>query len=281
MWQALKKEFGTPDAAATWGNFEALIGMDRLSDQKPLRDQFNCLEARLKDITDGGLALGDNMKALLVLSKIPESYRTPISGLLTSTTLDKLTVDMVVTKTLAEENVRKTGNITSSASRVSTTKPKKKGPCGHCGGKTHNESSCWKKYPDKKPKQRGRNNGKGKGKNTSHAHTIESTDNHASVLVTTPASESSQSILASHYTAAPAVEGYNMTTWMMDSGALEHITFDINDFSIYKVFKTPMNFSTTANGTHIHGLGSGTVRGRVRVDGQWIEIKLNDIIYIS
>ncbi|PIL22314.1 hypothetical protein GSI_15002 [Ganoderma sinense ZZ0214-1] len=235
MWQALKKEFGTLDAAATWGNFEALIGIDRLSNQKPLRDQFNRLEARLKDITDGGLTLGDDMKALLVLSKIPESYRTLISGLLTSSTLAELTVDMVVTKTLAKENVRKTGNITSSATRVSTTKPKKKGPCGHCGGKTHDESSCWKKYPDKKPKQEGRNNGKGKGKDNSHAHTIKSTDNHASVLVTTSTSESSQSILASHYTAAPAVEGYNMMTWMMDSGASEHITFDMNDFSTYKV----------------------------------------------
>ena len=127
--------------------------MERLSENKPLQDQLNKLQDHLKELKDGSLALANNMQALLVLSKIPKSYCTLVSGLLSLTDLTNLTVDMVVRKTIAEENVQKTEATGSSATRVSTTKPKKKGPCGHCGGKGHDESSCWKKYPDKKLKK--------------------------------------------------------------------------------------------------------------------------------
>ena len=280
MWETLKSKLGKTDAADTWSKFEGLIGMERLSDQKPLTDQLNRLEARLKEITNAGLKLDENMKALLVLSKIPESYRTLISGLLSAIELKDLKVETVINKTLSEESVRKTGSVGSSASRVSNTKPKKKGPCGHCGGKSHNKSSCWKKYPDKKLKRGSTNKGKGKDNGPTHAHAANTTDNVASVLVTTTAAESSQSILTSFYGSATAIEGYNSTTWLMDLGASEHITFDMNDFTSYKPFDQPMLFSTAANGSNIYGQGSGTVKGRAHVDGQWIETELDNVIYV-
>ena len=146
VWDTLKSQCGTPDAAATWAKFETIIGMDRLSDKKPLQDQLGKLQNLLKEVSDGNLKLADNMQALLVLSKIPESYRTLVTGLLLSKDLKDLKIDDIVDKVLAEENVRKTGaggsNGSSSASRVSQTKSKKSGPCGHCGKSGHDESSC-------------------------------------------------------------------------------------------------------------------------------------------
>ncbi|TBU36485.1 hypothetical protein BD309DRAFT_1071085, partial [Dichomitus squalens] len=174
MWTALKDNFGTPDAAA-----------------KPIQHQFDQLVTRLKEIKDSKLELPENLQAMLVLSKIPESYRNLISGLLTSVKLENLKVKTVHEKTLAYENIQKTGMANrTSATRVSQTKPKKKGPCGHCGGKTYDESSCWKKYPEKKPKGGGnKKDEKGKGKDNgplhNHLHVTVNESSSANVLVST------------------------------------------------------------------------------------------------
>ncbi|EJF55540.1 hypothetical protein DICSQDRAFT_73584, partial [Dichomitus squalens LYAD-421 SS1] len=82
MWTALKDNFGTPDAAAVWYKFESLIASDRMNDQKPIQHQFDQLVTRLKEIKDSKLELPENLQAMLVLSKIPESYRNLISSLL-------------------------------------------------------------------------------------------------------------------------------------------------------------------------------------------------------
>ncbi|EJF59226.1 hypothetical protein DICSQDRAFT_172211, partial [Dichomitus squalens LYAD-421 SS1] len=232
MWKALKDTFGTPDAAA-----------------KPIQHQFDQLVTRLKEIKDSGLALPENLQAMLVLSKIPESYRNLISGLLTSVELKDLKVDTVREKTLAYENIQRTGMANcTSATRVSQTKPKKKGPCGHCGGKTHDESSCWKKYPEKKPKGGGnKKDEKGKGKDNgpphNHSHTTVNESSSANVLVSTTA-EASQSISASFY--GSSSDDYRLTTWLMDSGASEHITPYFDDFDTYEEFASPMVFGTAA-----------------------------------
>ena len=56
-----------------------------------------------------------------------------------------------------------------------------------------------------------------------------------------------------------AAVGHWHTVWLMDSGASEHITPDMNDFTSYEPFEKPLSFGTTADGLNIHGLGEGTV----------------------
>ncbi|EJF56494.1 hypothetical protein DICSQDRAFT_71349, partial [Dichomitus squalens LYAD-421 SS1] len=82
MWMALKDNFGTPDTTAVWYKFESLIASDRMDDQKPIQHQFDQLVTHLKEIKDSKLELPENLQAMLVLSKIPESYHNLISGLL-------------------------------------------------------------------------------------------------------------------------------------------------------------------------------------------------------
>ncbi|KAI0364306.1 hypothetical protein BV20DRAFT_905884, partial [Pilatotrama ljubarskyi] len=113
------------------------------------------------------------------LSKVPESYHSMTSALMATTDLDKLTIDIIQSKVLAEESMRRNGQ--ASAARISKTKPKLSGPCSFCGSETHHESTCWKKHPDLRPKSKG-GKGKGKGKDKDkgkgkdnlncHAHAI-------------------------------------------------------------------------------------------------------------
>ena len=82
MWEALKKAFGTPDAAYVWSQFSTLIKSGDLSDSKSLQDQISKVRSTLKEIDSGGIALADNLKALLILSKLPGSYVPLVSAIM-------------------------------------------------------------------------------------------------------------------------------------------------------------------------------------------------------
>lgn len=162
LWDELEKLFGKTDTVLTWTRFESIMYEPRLDESKPLQEQFNKLSYRLREVSNGGLKLAANMEALLVMSKLPESYRTMVAALLSTVEIKDLTVDLVTSKAMSEENLRKTGTGNPTANRVSVTKPKSKGPCGFCGGASHDESHCWKKHPNLKPKRGNRNNPKKK-----------------------------------------------------------------------------------------------------------------------
>ena len=177
-----------------------------MKDSQPMQDQANQIVTRLQEIDGGGLKLDDKMKALLFLSKVPDTYQTMVSALIANTELNQLTPKMVQERLLAEESVRRS-NMGGSASKVSQVKGKSRGPCSHCKKPGHDDSHCWQKHPHlrsngdggngsssgngnnsggnngKKGKGKGRGNGNNQGKNrqgnsnsgnqsgNSHAHT--------------------------------------------------------------------------------------------------------------
>lgn len=279
MWEALKDKFGKPNSAHVWGLFETLIGEPRMSDQRSLQDQMSRIVTRIREISTNGLELKENIQALILLSKVPDSYRSMISALMATTALDKITVDVILEKTLSEEAMRKTGQ---SAARISKTKPKPTGPCGHCGSPTHHESTCYKKHPELRPKGNGgRKKDKGKGKDTSnnHAHVAAPA---ANVLVAeSVAGESSAAapMHASFYGAANAA-GVKLTRWLMDSGASQHVTFDFADFATYKAYDNPVCFSTAGSGSVVNGLGEGTINAGTVIDGVKWNITLPNVCYV-
>ena len=120
MWKSLKDKFGTPNSAHVWGQFESLVAEPRMNEQKSLQDQMMRIVNRMDDITKNKVTLSAQMKALLLLSKIPESYRSMVSALMATIDVDKISVEDIMSKTLAEESLRKAGQ---SANRVSQTKP--------------------------------------------------------------------------------------------------------------------------------------------------------------
>ena len=66
----------------------------------------------------------------------------------------------------------------------------------------------------------------------------------------------------------------------MDSGASQHITGDLGDFSEYQPFDTPISFNTADASNMILALGKGTVRGNTWVDGDKVPIALTHVYYI-
>ena len=82
MWENLKKACGTIDPASAFSNFAVFVNSPRMSDSKPIADQFNKLLLRIKEVEDGGLKFEDNVKAYMFMSKLPESYQQVVSAML-------------------------------------------------------------------------------------------------------------------------------------------------------------------------------------------------------
>lgn len=190
----------------------------------------------------------------------------------------RINVETIIDKASSEESLRKSGQ---AANKVSQTKPKPKGPCSHCGSLTHHESTCWQKHPELRNKGKGKGKkDKGKNKDTGHNHAHNVTESVAPVIVS-PASGSSN-ITASFYDEAMASNSGNWTAWCMDSGASQHITFDLSDFTEYHLFNEPVCFNTasTSESSVIQALGEGTIHAYAWLDGQKTEVTLNHVYYL-
>ncbi|KZT65953.1 hypothetical protein DAEQUDRAFT_768441 [Daedalea quercina L-15889] len=85
-----------------------------MSDSKPLQDQMNKIVTRLKEVIAGGIKLDESTQALILLSKVPETYQTMVSALMATVKLTKLKVETVVNKILAEESLRRSAEIARS-----------------------------------------------------------------------------------------------------------------------------------------------------------------------
>ena len=122
MWVALKSHFGTPDAAYVWLQFSALIKSREMDDGKPMQDQISKIQTVLKDIINGGITLDEPTQALLLMSKIPESYSTMVSAIMATTALKDLKIETLVSKVLSEESLRRSGmgQYASKSSQVKT-----------------------------------------------------------------------------------------------------------------------------------------------------------------
>ncbi|KAJ2988163.1 hypothetical protein NUW54_g9201 [Trametes sanguinea] len=282
MWDILKKEFGTPDTAEAIGLLMAYFNLPLMSDSRPLRDQLGTYITRIRDASKGGMNFSEHQQAVFILMKLPPSYATLSTSLTSAHKLETWTIEWLQGKVLAEESLR--SGTSQSVSRISKTKPKLSGPCDFCGSRTHHESTCWKKHPDQRPKKGGKGKGKGKEKEKEKGKGKDNSNNHAhtaapaaNVLV----AESTTNMHASFYSAAHAA-GVRHTHWLMDSGASQHITYDINDFAEYSAYDAPLVFKTaaTGEGSSVKALGEGLVRGETFIDGVKWSIDLPKVCYI-
>ncbi|CDO74519.1 hypothetical protein BN946_scf184979.g74 [Trametes cinnabarina] len=280
MWDVLKKEFGTPDTAEAIGLLMSFSNLPPMTDTRPLRDQLGTYITRIRDASNGGMHFTESQQAVFILMKLPPSYSTLSTSLTSSHPLKDWTIEWIQGKVLAEESLR--SSTSQSVTRISKTKPKPSGPCDFCGSGTHHESTCWKKHPDQRPKRGGK--GKGKGKEKDKGKGKDNSNNHAHTAapaVNVLVAESSSNMHASFYSAAHAA-GVRHTHWLMDSGASQHITFDINDFAEYKAYDTPIVFRTAASGegSSVKALGEGLVRDETFIDGVKWSIDLPKVCYI-
>lgn len=166
MWDVLVKWYDTTNEVTTFALFEELIHKDRLKDNKTLIDQFSALVARLSKVNTEDVKLLDTLKAIILMSKVPEFYWSVMTTLVQTNKLKVLTTDKIREALEMELSFRRATfqGPDAGASKVSQTKPKLKKPCSHCKGTNHDESHCWQKYPEKKPKNMKGKSKKEKGK---------------------------------------------------------------------------------------------------------------------
>ena len=146
MWALLKKHFGTPNVAFNCSQFLSLIKSREIDDNKPMQDQNSKIQTVLKDIVNGGISLDEPTQALLLMSKILDSYSTMVSAIMATTVLKELKVKTLVSKILSEESLCQSG-MGQSASKTSQVKVHNgNSPCLHCS-KKHGSEQCWIKYP--------------------------------------------------------------------------------------------------------------------------------------
>jgi hypothetical protein len=217
LWDNLETRYGRADTVLTWTQFEQIMFQPCFDSSKSIQQQADKFSAAMQRVVDGGLKLEANMQALLFMSKLPESYRSMVTGLLMHMDLKDLKVNLVLSKAVAWENMSKSGAANpsnQSAQRVSTTKPAGKGPCSFCKKDNHDESHCWKAHPEKKPKcNRGKeknnsgggssllSNAQGSKPSTSgHAHTANAMVSLSTLsaplgLVSQPVASSSTSVI--------------------------------------------------------------------------------------
>ena len=105
MWALLKTHFGTPDTAYIWSQFSSLIKSREMDDNKPMQDQISKIQTVLKDIVNAGITLDEPTQALLLMSKIPDSYSTMVLAIMATTILKELKVETLVSKILSEESL--------------------------------------------------------------------------------------------------------------------------------------------------------------------------------
>ena len=100
-----------------------------------MQDQISKIKTVLKDIVNGGITLDEPTQALLLMSKIPESYLTMVSAIMATTVLKELKVKTLVSKILSEESLHQSSMGQSVSKTCQVKVHNGNGSCSHCGKK--------------------------------------------------------------------------------------------------------------------------------------------------
>lgn len=72
----------------------------------------------------------------------------------------------------------------------------------------------------------------------------------------------------------------NIHSWIVDTGATDHITNICCWFTSFECFKTPLKINT-GNQSAMMAFGKGTIKFEAAVDGQWIKSRMDNVLYAS
>ena len=287
IWTVLKTTYEKSDNGYSFSRFERLLNFPRFDKSKPIIDQVQMFIGLIDELTsDKTSTISEHLKVFWLFSKMPESYRPSVSTILHTTETKDLTLDNVKSKLKLEDSLRDTS--IGRANKISKPKTRPKSPCSHCGKDNRNSSNCYKKYPEKNPRNK-KNKDKGKGNGSenqagngnsnghNHAHTISA----LSTLIPVSTALNNE-IAASFYKASSDAERANKVIWLMDSGASQHVTGCFDDFIEYQKYDEPRIFGTAQEGNagNVEGLGEGIVKGHIMIDGRRVNITLHKVCYV-
>ena len=118
--------------------------------------------------------------------------------------------------------------------------------CEHCGRKNHTIARCWKKYPEQLPK-------KFRKFNHTQAHSQAQDQAPENMAFT----YTSQNTYLTHEIGAQVeTPPRTQDSWIIDTGASNHLTFQRELLYNYKEFPTPQKCGGISSSFHILGMGS-------------------------
>lgn len=200
--------------------------------------------------------------AMAILCNLPERFNNLIVAIDTTIEDRDLTLEFVKSRLLQEEqrmNDRAKEESEDSTALVGQhSRRKSSGPivCYYCGAKGHIQRNCFKKQRDESDRGQG---------NSAHA---------------AMGGEKEQSVVESDFVCLIASNSINTssTSWIVDSGATAHMTFDKSRFQSLEI--TSRSGVSIGNDSKLEAHGSGSVDLDIIVNGEVRKCRLKNVVYV-
>ena len=266
-WDRLSATYGGTLGSTTIFNLWIQLTQACLDDTSPMASQLAKLNEACVALSNANMGVTDVQFCLIFLNALPASYKVLASTILVSGAPSALQHSEIITRILNEEGHCTSGSASLNVARAAPIKNKGKGKgkdhssltCHYCQKKGHIKPNCCKLKKDEadgKKKEEGSSAG---GKLANSHVRVETT---ASIMEV-----ADNEISASLYAAWS-------DRWMLDSGAMHHITLHKSDFSSY----TPQTGSVRLGDKSAQdqiGVGSVIVRSP-----QGCTITLSNVLHV-
>ena len=276
LWDYLTTKYSKKEGITSFYEFGALFRCN-LVDDGTLEQQINKMSDMRSVCAMNDFDFKDWQFATLILHALPPSYRHIPDNILASAKIKDIKFDDIRAKILEAESLRK-GDMTASANLLASDKPRNKSkkidksgpppsPCKHCQG------NHWNHQCKKKPKSSSSStqpNAAGaskpdKQKPGPSLHVLDTSDCESDAPVSCYVG----------LTASPE-------SWLMDSGATDHMTPFGSDFTEYATLSNSNNRVILGDGsTKLEILGKGSIHRWVNIaPGEHRELHLTNVLHV-
>lgn len=245
----------------------------RFNENDTVANFLGRFEETLATLESLGVKITTSMVITKITSSLPTSYKHFVSAW-ESVPAEKQTYEELSSRLLVEELRMKDGASSTSEAFKAVKKGRK---CFKCGLEGHYKFECGKgQFTSKK------NKFCNFCKKSNHS-TSECWFKHKSKNSRLPSyNDKDKSSNAFHVSMLPALNAQTCqgrNTWIMDSGASEHMCHNIKCFTDYESFPLPKQI-IIGDGTVIHAKGVGIIHLQAYNGTEWTETSLNGALYV-
>ncbi|KAF2348506.1 Zinc finger CCHC-type [Trinorchestia longiramus] len=211
----------------------------KLENGQNLQDHLKVFVELFEELAIIGDAIVEKERVIILLSSLPDRFSTLVTALEAH---EKIPAWEVVTERLLNEERRLRGSLGTSDSSekllVSSKRNKKLIKCFECGKERHIKRQC-RVYEERLKKEN---------------RTFQ-----ANKTVDTRSSSTGETIM---FTSAFPIDNVDCDSWIVDSGATQHMCNKQSEFSSYSDLSSPVRVEI-GDGKALKGIGDGDVRLKI------------------